>query len=138
MRRLTYLLGSIALAGALAASADARSGAASPLDGRWTFTWTRAEMRPICASCTVGRFLVEFRDGHVIRLLPKPVLRSGRFSVRGNLASMVFPAPAPAGIIPGTTYLMRWSIYRDRLTWSRVPGRPALEAFLITPWVRVR
>jgi hypothetical protein len=138
MRHLTCLLGSMALAGALTASADARSGAASPLDGRWTFTWTPAQMRPICASCAVGRFLVEFRDGHVIRLPPKPVLRTGRFSVRGNLASFVFPAPAPAGIIAGRMYAMRWSIYRDRLTWSKVPGRPLLEAFLITPWVRVR
>jgi hypothetical protein len=57
--------------------------------------------------------------------------------VRGNLATFVFPRRA-GRIVPGYVYWMRWSLYRDRLTSSKVPGRLALDALVITRWIRVR
>ena len=112
----------------------------SPLDGRWTFTWTRAQLNHVGAPHVVpaGTFLVEFRNGRLSRLLPRPVLRGARFTTSGNVATLVFPVPAPAGLVAGRIYTMRWSIYRDRLTWSHVPGRAGIDAFAITPWTRVR
>jgi hypothetical protein len=32
----------------------------------------------------------------------------------------------------------RFSIYRDRITWSRVPGRYGIDPFLSALWTRVR
>jgi len=117
-------------AGALSAS--------SPLDGRWTFTWTQAQANPGGGHAVPsGRFVVELRHGHVTRLQPRPVLRGGRFTTRGNLATFVFPAPAPPGAVAGRVYAMHWSIYRDRLTWSRAPGRAAMNIFFVTPWTRI-
>lgn len=110
----------------------------TPLDGRWTFVWPSAALHKCCdPRVPAGRYVVEFRDGQVTRLLPKPVLRGLRFTVSGSLATFVFPRGVP-GTVPGRHYVMRWSIYRDRLTWSSVPGRAPLGAFVITPWIRVR
>lgn len=118
-------------------TARARTMPTSPLDGRWTFTWTRAEVAGL-GGVPAGRFVVEFRDGHFARLLPRPVRRGARFTTSGNVATLVFPKPAPPGTVAGRTYTMRWSIYRDRLTWSKVPGRASLDLFFVTPWIRVR
>jgi len=146
MRSATYRQGMLvlmAVASGLAAVAPTAAGglrASSPLDGRWTFTWTRAQLNHVGAPHVVPArlFLVEFRDGRFTRLLPRPVLRGARFTTSGNVATFVFPAPLPAGLVAGRIYTMRWSIYRDRLTWSRVPGRAGLRAFTITPWTRAR
>jgi hypothetical protein len=135
MKRYVWLL-ALALLPAPSVASAARV-KASPLDGRWTFTWTRAELRNYCSVCPPGRFVVEFRDGHFSRLIPKPVLHNARFSVRGTLVTFVFPPPAPVGVVANRRYTMRWSIYRDRLTWSRVTGLPPLQAFFIEPWIRV-
>ena len=126
----------IALVATLAATtARTQTLPTSPLDGRWTFTWTPADVGT--GQAPAGRYLVEFRDGHLIRLLPRPVLRGARFATKGDVATFVFPAPPPAGIVAGRICTMRWSIYRDRLTWSPVPGRAALTLFFVKPWTRV-
>ena len=110
----------------------------SPLDGRWTFTWTLAELKRNNASTRyAGYNLVEFRDGRFISVLPRPVRDLGPFRTSGNVATFVFAAPI-GGLVAGRPYVMRWSIYRDRLTWSHVPGRAGIDAFAITPWTRVR
>ncbi len=135
---MTRSVGALFLTSAVAASlattvADARTLVSSPLDGRWTFTWTPAETK---SPRLAARYVVEFRDGHLTRLLPHPVLRGARFSTSGNVATLVFP-PGTGGVVPGRPYTMRWSIYRDRLTWAPAPGRAGLDVFYVVPWTRV-
>ena len=38
----------------------------------------------------------------------------------------------------GEVYELRWSVYRDSLTFSAVPGNEPLQAITFKPWVRVR
>jgi len=110
----------------------------SPLDGRWTFIWTLAELKRNNASTRyAGYNLVEFRDGRFISVLPRPVRDLGPFRTSGNVATFVFAAPI-GGLVAGRPYVMRWSIYRDRLTWSAVPGRAFIGMFIAVPWTRVK
>ena len=128
-----------------AASADARGVGASPLDGTWKWTWTRAELlhpgitNARGADILAGRHVATFANGHVTdRNLTTGRVRTGtRFSVHGNVVGFVFPKRGP-GIVPGRTYELRWSIYRDRLRFSELPGRSVLTALPIKPWTRVR
>jgi len=131
----------IAVAGVAARAADART-PASPLDGRWTFTWTRAELnRQRAFGVPAAHYLVEIGAGRIHVLVPRfpgAAGPPGRITTNGNIATIVFPPPAPPASVPWKKYEMRWSIYRDRLTWSLVPGHAGLGAFTITPWTRVR
>src|SRR5262249_4793022 len=130
---------------ATGAGGAAGARAASPLDGTWTWTWTRAELhRPGIASARdadilAGRHLATFANGHVTdRNLTTGQVRAGaRFFVHGNVVGFVFPTRGP-GIVPGRRYELKWSIYRDRLTFAELPGRSVLTALPIKPWTRVR
>ena len=62
--------------------------------------------------------------------------RSSRRS--SSRISSPFGAPAPPGTLVGRDYEMRWSRYRDSLTFARVPGREPLLALTIEPFTRVR
>jgi hypothetical protein len=119
---------------------------ASPLDGTWSWTWTRAELlHPGITSSArnadilAGRHLATFANGQVTdRNLTTGHVRSGtRFFVHGNVVGFVFPTRGP-GIVPGRTYELKWSIYRDRLKFAELPGRAGLTALPIKPWTRVR
>jgi hypothetical protein len=110
----------------------------SSLDGRWSFTWTPAVVKSVRADPSLaGLYVVEFRDGHLIRLSPHPVAIRARVTTSGDLATFVFPAGV-TGVAPGRPYTMHWSIYRDRLTWAAAPGHARLGLFIKVPWTRVR
>ena len=85
-----------------------------------------------------GYNLVEFRNDRFISVLPRPRRDLGRFTTSGNVATFVFSAPPPAGLIAARPYVMRWSVYRDRLTWSAVPGRAFIGMFVSVPWTRAK
>ncbi len=118
----------------------------SPLDGTWKWTWTRAELlKHDCATAPdtaklAGSYVATFANGHVTsRNLTNrrgdSVLRAS-VAIRGNIASFVF-ATRGIGIVPGRTYALRWSIYRDRLQFSELPGRAVLTCITIKPLTRV-
>jgi hypothetical protein len=117
--------------------ASARVFPGSPLDGRWAFNWTRAELLRNNSVQRPGRYLVEIGNGYISRLRPLPV-RACRMTTNGTVAIFVCEPPLVPGVVAGRRYLMRWSIYRDRLTWSTVPGRAGWSDFGLTPWTRVR
>jgi hypothetical protein len=120
------------------ATSDAHTLPSSPLDGRWAFTWTPAEVKSHGADPRLAdHYVMEFRNGSLIRLVPHPVVRKARFTVRGNVMSFVFVVPT-TGAVVGRPYEMRWSIYRDRLSWAMVPGRAGADLFTAVPWTRVR
>jgi hypothetical protein len=124
------------------ASASARSLPTSPIDGRWTATLTRTELIRTGevnlrdAFKLYGPYTAQFADGH-FRALNKRTGRgaAGTFTVTGRLVRFVFAYGV--GVKPGTVGVCTESVYRDRLTFARVPGR-ACEAFEAAVWTRVK
>jgi hypothetical protein len=135
---LLIVLMSLLVAG-VAGAAAARNSGTSPIDGRWQWTWTKAELARGPKPYFLGTFVAEYRDGRQYSNYPKPgsALRPvGTFTVQGDVVSLRFNRDA-SGVDPGKTYMMRFSIFRDRLTWSKVPGRAGLDTLPLTPWTRV-
>jgi hypothetical protein len=56
--------------------------------------------------------------------------------VEGEVVRLVFETGV--GLQLGRPYELRWNVYRDTLTFSAVPGREPLLAFLTAPYTRVR
>jgi hypothetical protein len=148
MRRSLLLLVLVSLmAGGPAVASLARSSGGSPLDGRWTWTWTDDELSHLSAPRITGTFVAQFRDGrHYTNYCRpgSPLLLNGTFTVHGDLVSLRFrratppePCPHEGRVVPGRTYVMRFSIFRDRLTWSMVRGRAGLDHLTAAPWTRV-
>jgi hypothetical protein len=138
-RSVALLILAALIAVAAAAAAGDRS---SPLDGTWKWAWTRAELlrnggQPRDASAAAGTHTATFANGHsTARNLRTGEVSRARFSVHGNVVGFVFSTRGP-GYVPGRTYELRWSIYRDRLTFSELPSRSVLTWLPITPWTRV-
>jgi hypothetical protein len=129
--------------------AGARVGDPSPLDGRWrqTAKATTKELVAHGAPPAVAHALarlpvktpaVDLHAGHVrwFDLATGRVLATGTYVVRGDRVGFSFSTytvKAP----PGVSWL-RWSVFRDRLTFSALPGRPVLLTVALHPWTRVR
>jgi hypothetical protein len=64
------------------------------------------------------------------------VLSTGSYKLEGDLIRFVFRRGI--AVRRGVPYWMRWSVYRDRLTFSSVPDRQTLGVLTIRPWTRVR
>jgi hypothetical protein len=86
---------------------------ASPLDGRWKWSWTRAELirsgttRPALLEVLAGPWMAEFHDGRFYKLdaTTGRVLQTiFRFAVHGDTATFVFSARSARtyGTVPGT------------------------------------
>ena len=58
--------------------------------------------------------------------------------MNGDVMSLVFDAPVPAGVIAGNVYRQRWSVYRDTLTFSRFRDSDADLVLLTNPLTRIR
>jgi hypothetical protein len=145
MKRTAWLPFLAALVAAVTApAANARGAGASPLDGTWSCTWTRADLLHAGilrrdADELAGRHVATFANGHVTdrNLSTGRVGTSARFFVHGSVVGFVFPTRGP-GIVAGRTYELKWSLYRDRLRFAELPGRSVLTALPIKPWTRVR
>lgn len=137
------LLAALVAAPPVLAASGARqaSSTASPLDGRWKTTITRAQVLrsgavnpavaeelygPAIAAFGNGRFQVQFeRTGRGGR---------GTFTVTGNRVRFVFATGV--GVKPGAAAECKWSVYRDRLTFTAVPARPCL-VWNAADWTKV-
>jgi hypothetical protein len=62
---------------------------------------------------------------------------TGRYSVEGDVMTLVYDAPAPPGYIPGNVYRQRWSVFRKSLRISRVPRSDVDFVLLVNPLTRV-
>jgi hypothetical protein len=124
------------LAAAPATTAASRNTAAGgariegPFDGRWTATVTRAQLRRAGASTSLvaklyGPYTALFQNGRFeMRNHRTDGIARGTFSVRGNVSRLVFARGV--GLDPGQISECTWSVYRDRLTFHAIPGRPSL------------
>jgi hypothetical protein len=126
----------------------ARGAEPSPLDGRWRIVYKAtteqlvAHGMPPATARALGRLGIEIPavDLHGSRArwfdlgTGKTTCR-GTYIVRGDRVGFSFArCPVPTRV--GVTWL-RWSIFRDRVTFAALPGRSNLVALTISPWVRV-
>jgi len=112
-----------------------------PLTRRWTYTY--AELLHCCgkpiADAQAGPSLSEFRGGRIYALdaaTGRLIGLRGTYTVAGDVVTFVFSHHYP-GLVAGRAYVMRFTLFRDRLTWSHVPGRAGVDALTIAPWTRV-
>ena len=87
-----------------------------PDDRKWTYTWTREELlaagiaeRYIPKGVQRATVIVEFRDSRYTISAAGKVRIRGRYTVEGDLISVVHTPPAP-GYAPGQVYRQRWSM----------------------------
>jgi TRAP-type C4-dicarboxylate transport system substrate-binding protein len=128
------------------ASGKANAGAAA-LEGRWKLTFTpddlvavgipRKSLRKdlpaiihaIVTFAPNGRYTGTANGGVVVR---------GTYAVRGDVVSLVYDPPVPAGLVARHVYRLRWNIYRNTLTFSRVTGSDWDGVLLTNPLTRIR
>jgi TRAP-type C4-dicarboxylate transport system substrate-binding protein len=116
---------------------------ATPLDGRWTYTWTRPELlaagiaeKYIPRGVQRATVIAEFRRGRYTLSAAGKVRISGTYSVEGNVMSLVHKAPA-RGYVAGQVYRQRFSVYRDKLVFRRFAGSDYDLVLLVKPFTRV-
>jgi len=81
---------------------------------------------------------IEFKDGRYKAVAEGAgVVATGRYSVEGDVMTLVYDAPAPPGYIPGNVYRQRWSVFRKSLRISRVPRSDVDFVLLVNPLTRV-
>jgi hypothetical protein len=140
--RAVVAAGAAAAALAVAHAGNAHSLPVTPIDGRWTATITRTglmrtgEVDPASAAKLYGPYTVRFANGRFqIRNERTGRGAAGTFTVSGELVRFVFAYGV--GLKRGDVGVCTESVYRDRLTFTKVPGRPC-RAFNAAVWTRVR
>jgi TRAP-type C4-dicarboxylate transport system substrate-binding protein len=119
---------------------------ASRVEGRWKMTKATlqelldagvARKQAVALAALPGTPALVLETGrHTgIDLETGAVLSSGTYDVDGDIISLVFETGVAVEL--GTAYRLRWSAYRDSLTFSAVAGREPLQALILGPWTRV-
>jgi TRAP-type C4-dicarboxylate transport system substrate-binding protein len=111
------------------------------LQGRWTATLTREELRrsgisPGLAETLRGSWWAAFEGGRFEFRREEGGGGTGTYSVDGDTIRFVWDTGI--GIRRGEVFVTRWSIYRDRLRFWPVPGRTKLAGLDVEPFTRVR
>jgi TRAP-type C4-dicarboxylate transport system substrate-binding protein len=114
---------------------------ASRLEGRWQTTWTVAELLQAGlpnkdAKALQGPKSVVFAGGRFRADLGAGNIAIGTYDVEGDVVSLVFERGIAVQL--RRVYQLKWSVYRDSITYSTVPGSEPLLALLIKPWKRAR
>jgi TRAP-type C4-dicarboxylate transport system substrate-binding protein len=115
----------------------------SQLEGRWETTWTRddlvaAGIRPKDALLLSGHHTADFHDGR-FRFAGDPgsgKSATGTYVLDGDVVRLTFRTGVALQL--GRVYELGWSVYRDSLAFTAVPGSEPLLAFLSAPYRRVR
>jgi hypothetical protein len=88
---------------------------------------------------------LDFEAGHfrVLDLASGKTIGAGSYTARDEGIRLVFTSvqsvdPTVKAIV-GRAWWLRWSVYRDRLTFSKMPGRDgsALIVWTIQPWTHI-
>lgn len=147
MRRISCLALLAALA-MIAASPPSSAAGTSAIEGRWKTKKVtlqslldagfRRKDAEALAHAVRGTPAIDLENGMFkgLDLSTGRVVATGTYRLTGNVIRFVFKTGVAVQL--GMTYSLRWSVYRDRLTFSSVPGRPSLGAFTLNPWTRVR
>jgi hypothetical protein len=129
------LLALVPLAAALLA------GSAGPFDGHWKTSVTVAQLlhtaappTPALAEKLAGRYTMVFEKGRFEeRNQRTSAIGRGTYTVHGNVARVVFASGV--GVRRGQVSECTWNVYRGRLTFKAIAGRPSLLCDAAV-WVR--
>jgi hypothetical protein len=135
-----------AVVAVVAAPASAAPGA-SRIEGRWktprrTLHELLAVGTPRASAVQLARYPrnpgIDLHHGvyEGLDLDTGRVISVGTYRLTGNVVHFVFSRKSIA-VKPGQPYALRWSIFRDRLTFSYLPGRQDLGWFVVHPFTRV-
>jgi TRAP-type C4-dicarboxylate transport system substrate-binding protein len=137
-----------AVASALSRCRSARGSAkagATALEGRWKLTFTRADLIAVGVpeklaknAPEIVKAIAQFANGRYTGIANGRVVAKGKYTVSGDVMSLVYDAPVLAGYIAGNVYRHRWSVYRDTLTFSRFPDSDADFVLLTNRLTRIR
>jgi TRAP-type C4-dicarboxylate transport system substrate-binding protein len=121
---------------AAGANADALA-----LQGRWKATLTREELRlsgasPGLADALRGSWTIEFEHGRFEIRREEGGGGTGAYAVDGHTIRFVWDTGV--AVQQGEVFVSRWSMYRDRLSFSPVPGRTKMAGLDVEPFIRVR
>jgi TRAP-type C4-dicarboxylate transport system substrate-binding protein len=120
---------------------------ASVLEGVWQRTLSAQDLLDVGASRAVaeadkGSYQLEFRHGRwTERRLDTGGTCSGTYVLDGDILRYSVDTARPAASNscgPGFTGAVNWSLYRDTLTITAIPGRPAPLHAIAKPSTRIR
>ncbi|MGI8901450.1 MAG: hypothetical protein ACR2HA_11105, partial [Nocardioides sp.] len=112
--------------------------ATTALDGRWEVSYTRDEYVAAGADAEErdlpenwGTFLIEFGAELFSMSNAAEGLRiAGSYAVDGDLLTLNVDTT-------GEQFSLRWSVYRDKLTFEPVAGAVSPTGFFVRPWTRL-
>ena len=122
----------------------AASVARTPLDGVWVLHTTADDLRRIGTPEqdinpeNYGDLSMSLGRGRFVQRQSAGDRAAGGFTVKDHVVtfSVETATGGPARSRPGEVYTYRWSVYRDRLTLSRVRGKVSPEPMRARPWHR--
>jgi TRAP-type C4-dicarboxylate transport system substrate-binding protein len=123
------------------AGTPAAQGDVAPLEGRWQATLTRPALSrsgasPGLADALRGSWTLEFSGRRFTVRREGGGEGTGTYTVDGSTIRFVFERGV--AVRRGEAFVGRWSVYRDTLTFTPVPGRPKLTGLDVEPFERVR
>lgn len=139
MNRVVQLAIVVVVVAATVSASAAGGIRASKLDGRWKGSLTQKQLiraggSQALAAKLHGSWTAQFRTGSfAFHDRDTGADSRGRFVVRGQRARFIFARGV--GIKRGQVAELTWSIYRDRLRFRAMPGRPSLFLDLFV-WTR--
>jgi TRAP-type C4-dicarboxylate transport system substrate-binding protein len=114
------------------------------LEGRWEADLTARALRAAGEPIDVvkrfqGMWRLEFRNGRwSARSLDSGARIGGSYTVVGNRLRETVESCQPAsGCHPGAVMEENWSVYRDRLSFTHIPGHVPSSGLTAKPWARV-
>jgi hypothetical protein len=149
MRCSALLLILASLVAAVAATeVSARHEPSTLLDGRWKLIGATTEELiakglPKAAAerlnHDIGIPAMEYHNGQFrwFDLATGIAAAKGTYAIDGNEVTFTTTWQRPGTIRQPRVIRLRWRVFRDRLTFSDIPGRPPTPPLTIKPWVRV-
>jgi len=132
----------LVIAGVAVAPALGAPAVRTPIDGRWQATITRAalirtgEVSAASAGRLYGPYTAQFAAGRFRFHNARTGLEAaGTFTVAGKLATFVYAHGV--GLERGSRGVCAFSVFRDRLTFAKLPERPC-HALQATVWTSIR
>jgi TRAP-type C4-dicarboxylate transport system substrate-binding protein len=129
-----------------ATSTTSPAGKATPIDGLYRVHTTAQDLRAIGTPeadinpVNYGDFQIVLNRGHFTQQQSHGDTAAGTYTVKGDTLTLNFEeATGGKGKNrPGEQFTFRWSLYRDQITFTAVPGKISPEPFRAKPWRRIR
>ena len=127
-----------------ASSTTSAVGRATPIDGVYHVHTTPQDLRAIGTPEAdifpenYGEYKMVLNRGHFTQKQPLGGTAAGTYAVNADTLTLTFEETAGKGKNkPGEQFTFRWSLYRDQLTFTAVPGKISPEPLRAKPWRRI-